>query len=275
MKTPAEPMYLTLREEDIERFMEHLKTEGRTKTTCRKYNRMLRTLYEWLPADKRVYRDSAVSFLETKRAQYSVGTINSAISAYNGLMKFLDHRDFYLTKLPPKEERLPELSREEYLQLLAAARSLGDRQSYLLTKLFANTPLHVQELDALTVEAVKEGTVARKDGSRVRLPKLLCRELLEFTDQESIAYGPVFCSHAGKPLDRTALFRKISLLGESAGVANEKVNPRCLHKLHLKMMEQLREEYEELIARSFERQLEAEQRLIGWTDGISGRALPR
>ena len=64
------------------------------------------------------------------------------------------------------------------------------------------------------------------------------------------------------------MHRKISELGEAAEVASEKVNPRSLRKLHLQTMQDLQMEYEAMIGRSYERQLEAEQRLIGWSGGV-------
>jgi integrase/recombinase XerD len=54
-------------------------------------------------------------------------------------------------KFADMERPQPELTREEYLRLLSAARGANKPRSYLLLKVFGTLGLTVQELSTLTV----------------------------------------------------------------------------------------------------------------------------
>ena len=255
-------------QEDINAYARQMKEKGKSLSAIGNHRRMLRDLYAWLPEDKLLGEAEVEAFLEERHAQNSVGTINNAVAAFNGFMRFMDHRELCLDYRHKEERSYAELTREEYLRLLAAGRRLRDRGGYILVKLFGNTPLRVQELKKVTVEAAKYGVIHSEDGKRITLPEPLRRELLDYAELEGITGGIIFRTRSGTPIDRGNLNRKISELGAEAKVDSEKVNPRCLRRLHLKMMQELQAEYEEMILKNYERQLNAEQRLIGWTDGI-------
>lgn len=268
MGTSTNRKYVVISEKDVDRYVRKLKDDGISANTQQTYRRMLRSLYDWLPEDKRLGEAELAAFLEDKREQYSVGTLNNAIAAVNGLLRHLGRHELCLEHRKKENGSSAELTREEYLRLLAAGRKTQNRGGYVLIKLFGNTPLHVQELEKVTVEAAQKGELRNKEGERVALPGPLCRELLDYAQLEGVTGGAIFRTRSGVPIDRTVVHRRISELGEAAAVASEKVNPRSLRRLHLQMLQELQLEYEAMIGRSYERQLEAEQRLIGWTEGI-------
>lgn len=254
--------------EDIDAYARQMKEEGKSLNTARNYRRMLSDLYDWLPENKHLGEAEITAFLEERRAQYSVGTINNTIAAFNGLMRFLDHQELRLEHKQKTDTDGAVLTREEYLRLLAAGRRLRDRGGYVLIKLFGNTTLRVQELERVTVEAVSTGVIHTKSGEQIPLPGLLCQELLDYAELEGVGKGSIFRTRSGNPIDRTAVHRKISELGEVAELDSEKVNPRSLRRLHMNMMRELEMEYQAMIGRSYEHHLEGEQHLIGWTEGL-------
>lgn len=68
-------------------------------------------------------------------------------------------RDLQLIgQLDTEEEIQPELSRTEYLRLLATARNLGRERTYLMVKVFALTGIRVSELNRVMLRAVGGGT---------------------------------------------------------------------------------------------------------------------
>ncbi|MFR6278549.1 MAG: hypothetical protein ACLULM_06730 [Acutalibacter sp.] len=91
-------------------------------------------------------------------------TVNLQLSPINGLLAHLKLWDYQApTLLCLEEDAQPELRREEYLRLLAAAKARGNRRTYLAVKVFACLGLNVHEL-LLTVEAVASGSVPLADG---------------------------------------------------------------------------------------------------------------
>ena len=92
------------------------------------------------------------------KAGYAPSTINSYLSVNNAYLDFVGHREYQLAnQLKLETELQPELTRTGFLRLLQTARTLGREKVYLLVKLFGTTGLTVQELEKVTVEAVKEG----------------------------------------------------------------------------------------------------------------------
>ena len=161
----------------------------------------------------------------------------------------------------------PELTRNEYLRLLSAARQLGKERTYLLVKTFAVLGLNVQELPCLTVEAVREGRLPAQSGrakSPAAIPSCLREELLNYARQEYIASGPIFLTRTGRTINRTAVTACVQSLAPAAQVAPEKCNPRCLRKLYLSTVAQLEASVRILLEQSHERLLEQEQLVVGW-----------
>ena len=252
-------------------FIADMQSRGRAKNSLEKYLRDLTRLYQFLPPEKRIGRET----LERWRAAlleagYSPRTVNASVSEANSFLAWLGHRELQVARqLAVREEAQPELTRNEYLRLLSAARALGRQRTYLMVKTFAALGLTVQELPRLTVEAVEEtGAVTADAGGRrqVQIPGCLRRELRDYIRQEGLDAGPVFVTRYGKLLRRTQVTAQIQALAREAQVAPEKCNPRCLRKLHQTAMTGIEADVRRLAERTYERLLEAEQLTVGWEE---------
>ena len=161
----------------------------------------------------------------------------------------------------------PELSRNEYLQLLRTAKAHGKERLYLLVKLFAATGITVQELPKVTVEAAEEGRLVCSHNhvkEIVRLPECLRKELLSFSRRRGCFSGPIFQTRAGGPMNRTHISTAIRRLCVEANVSEEKGNPRCLKRLYQNTRTGIENNVALLIDQAMERQLEQEQLVAGW-----------
>ena len=135
-----------------------------------------------------------------------------------------------------REENLLEdvYKRQEYLRLLRAARAQGQRQLYLLVKLFALTGLPLQCLGQVTAAVVRAGggeLSCRGQPFTLCLPDSLQRELLAYMEEQRTGSGPLFVSRSGRVVNRSHLCRSIQELCRTAGVPEEKGSPRCLRAL--------------------------------------------
>ena len=160
-----------LTRDGIERFMTVCQAEGRVEGTLKWYRRGLNRLYDDLPEDKTIRHGTLERWREQLvKAGYAPSTINSYLSVNNAYLDFVGHREYQLAnQLKLETELQPELTRTGFLRLLQTARTLGREKVYLLVKLFGTTGLTVQELEKVTVEAVKEGKPSsppRSDGGR-------------------------------------------------------------------------------------------------------------
>ena len=120
------------------------------------------------------------------------------------------------------------------LRGLPFSSALGREKVYLLVKLFGTTGLTVQELDKVTVEAVKDGKLTvnpSRSKLLLRIPEGLQKELLEYAKRNSYLSGPIFLTKEGTPMSRTYVSTIIRQLCTVAKVPEEKGNPRSLKRL--------------------------------------------
>ena len=268
----AAPAELTVTWEEVCRYLASLVARGRRRETIQVYRPKLEAFYHFLPEDKRVAADT----LELWRAAllregYSPGTANTHVSAANGLLAYLGRRDLQLIgQLDTEEEIQPELSRTEYLRLLATARNLGRERTYLMVKVFALTGIRVSELNRVMVRAVEEGRVLTACDGRaqyVLIPACLQKELAVYLRRVGITAGPVFVTRSGRPMRRTQVSGEIRTLCRDARVDGDKSNPRCLRRLYQVTQERIRDSVQILAEQAHERMLEEEQLTVGWEQG--------
>lgn len=262
--------------EQIDAYLRRMTEQGRSVETIATYRRNLLVFLSWLPKDRRIDRETLPRWRnELLECGYQPRTINLRLSTVNGLPGYLGLREYQLPmqiKLA-KDEIQPELTRNEYLRLLSAAKALGKERTYFLVKVFAATGVSIHGLPRLTAEAVRDGHIIleeRHTKQIILLPQCLQRELMDYLQRENIRTGPVFITRSGSVLTRTAVTGCIQQLARYARVAPEKCNPRCLRKLYQATKEGIQQNISLLVEQAHERLLEQEQISIGWE--VSGHA---
>ena len=65
----------------------------------------------------------------------------------------------------------------------------------------------------------------------IYLPEGLIRDLKEYCIAERITSGVIFMGNAQKPIGRASVYKMLSRIGESAGVARERVYPHSFRHL--------------------------------------------
>lgn len=214
---------VSVTQDDIQCFLTAYDGLKRAEGTYQFYRRKLRKFYEDLPEDKTIRQGT----LESWRGQlldegYATNTVNSFLSAANAFLDHIGHREYQLAgqlkeeKKPPR----PELSRAEYFHLLQTARAMGKERVYLLMKVFAAVGILVQNLQELTVEAIREGRVIcgkNRKQQILMIPKCLQKELLNFAGRNGIRSGPVFLTRDGRPMHQTYISGAMKPVSPMAG----------------------------------------------------------
>lgn len=257
--------------ESMEKYLSFYQEQGCSEETLQSYRRKLEKLYGDLPEDKVIRH----GFMNQWRDQlleegYSASSVNGFLSASNTFLEYIGHRELQAAeKVKAEAAPQPELTRTEYLRLLQAAKILDKERGYLLVKLFATTPLNVQELDKVTVETVTEGRIVTSPSgikTLIKLPACLQEELLHFARREGRLTGPLFVTKEGRPLNRTYVCTIIRQLCPAAQVPEEKGNPRCLKRLYQNTLATIESNVALLVEQALERQLETEQMTVGWEE---------
>ena len=266
-----ESSYYVLTRSDIDLYLQDVASRGCKQGTLENYRRSLLNFFDWLPEGKRVSRKMVYDYQDYLIGKYTSRTVNMKMTAINGLLGFLDLREFQSTVKASVDDTAiqPELSRNEYLRMLSAAKAIGDERLYLIIKLFGTTGIAVQEFDKVTVEAVRSGTIVtfpNRNRLALRIPACVQSELLEYAKEKGVNSGPIFLTREGRPLGRTTLSNMVPHIARYAKVEENKCTPRCLQKLYAETWDTIKSNVNVMLQMTYDKLLEQEQVIYGWQD---------
>ena len=228
----------------MELFESYLRDVKRSsQNTISSYLRDIRQLSEYLHAHTDADLGSAeeeelCEYIDWMRSNgKSVATVSRAIASLKNFYGFLLNNHYVqhnpTGKLVPDKakQKLPQILSSKEVELLLAQPECTDAKGYrdraMLELLYA-TGIRVSELPAITAEAARRGVaVVRCKGKsrRVLIPTRLQKK------QHRIAFGPVFVTRSGAPLDRSNIWREMKALCRAAGVSDKKVFPHNFRHL--------------------------------------------
>ena len=266
-----ESSYYVLARSDIDLYLRDVASRGCKQGTLENYRRSLLNFFDWLPEGKQVSREKVYEYQEYLIGKYTSRTVNMKMTAINGILGFLDLREYQSTVKASVDDTAiqPELSRNEYLRMLSAAKAIGDERLYLIIKLFGTTGIAVQEFDKVTVEAVRSGTIVtfpNRNRLALRIPACVQSELLEYAKEKGVKSGPIFLTREGRPLGRTTLSNMVPHIARYAKVEENKCTPRCLQKLYAETWDTIKSNVNVMLQMTYDKLLEQEQVIYGWQD---------
>lgn len=266
-----ESSYYVLTRSDIDLYLQDVASRGCKQGTLENYRRSLLNFFDWLPEGKQVSREKVYEYQEYLIGKYTSRTVNMKMTAINGILGFLDLREYQSTVKASVDDTAiqPELSRNEYLRMLSAAKAIGDERLYLIIKLFGTTGIAVQEFDKVTVEAVRSGTIVtfpNRNRLALRIPACVQSELLEYAKEKGEKSGPIFLTREGRPLGRTTLSNMVPHIARYAKVEENKCTPRCLQKLYAETWDTIKSNVNVMLQMTYDKLLEQEQVIYGWQD---------
>lgn len=221
--------------EQITAYDTYLRIEERAAGTREKYLRDVQAFVCWLNGAA-VTKEAVTSWKERLLAEHRApSTVNAALSALNGLFRFLGWEDCR-TRFVRVQRRLfrdpaRELTRPDYDRLIAAARELGRDRLALVMEAICSTGVRVSEIRYLTVEAVQRGRAEISLKGKVRtilIPTKLARKLLKYAKKNKTVSGEIFLTGNGKSLSRRQIWAEMKRLCVHAGVEPSKVFPHNL-----------------------------------------------
>ena len=227
-----------LTKETITVFINHLHLEEKSANTIEKYARDVNAFAMFLNG-KADYKELVIEYKQNLIADgYAVSSINSMLAAVNSLFDYLGWIDCKVKSIKIQRQiycpENKELSKAEYLRLVEAAEHNHNRRLNMILQTIGGTGIRISELQFITVEAVKSGTVevACKGKNRVIfIVKKLKKKLLRYAAERHIKAGTIFITKSGKPVNRTNVWREMKALCKQAHVNPDKVFPHNLRHL--------------------------------------------
>ena len=169
---------------------------------------------------------------------YAPSSANAALAAVNGFLRFWGFESCCVKPFKVQKQvycsEEKELTREEYVRLVRAAKEKSSERLALLLETICATGIRVSELPYITVEAVARGEAVVHCKGKTRtvfLPAALQKKLRRYMQSQKIQSGPVFITRTGKPMNRSNIWREMKALCERAKVAPSKVFPHSLRHL--------------------------------------------
>ncbi len=228
---------MTITENQIDLYKNHLISEEKCKVTIEKYIRDITAFSEWL-TDGELSKITVLEYKNRLIEKYAPATVNSVLASLNGFFEFNERYDLKVKNLKVQKQifcqKDKELTKAEYERLLSVAKSKKNERLYLVMQTICSCGLRVSELSHITVDAVYSGRAQVKLKGKIRtilLTKELCAVLKKYIKEQGITSGSVFITRKGKPLDRFSIWRSMKRLCKTAGVAQEKVFPHNLRHL--------------------------------------------
>lgn len=226
-------------QDDLEWFRALLVERELSPRTVEKYVREVRRLLLYLDrSGGTLSKASLVAYKAWLVGAFAPSTVNVAIAAINGYLANAGMEGLCLRRLRVQSDRFrrpeQELTRRDYRRLLHAARQARDRRALLLLQTLCSTGIRVSELRFVTVAAAKSHVATVENKGKVRsvwIPPSLCEQLLAYACDAGVQRGPVLRTSAGRPLDRTCVWRTMKRLAHLAGVGESKVYPHNLRHL--------------------------------------------
>ena len=170
--------------------------------------------------------------------RYAIASANSMIASLNAFLRRMGWGDLCIRQFKVQRQAYTpeekELTRAEYIRLVAAARHKGNWRLALILQTICATGIRVSELRDITVEALHHGEAIVRCKGKSRVVFIvpdLCRSLLVYAKQSGLTSGPVFVTRHGRPVGRTCIWRDMKALCAQAGVAPAKVFPHNLRHL--------------------------------------------
>ena len=227
-----------LTEEHIKSFINHLRMEEKSKNTIEKYTRDVNTFATFLNG-KAVCKEIVIEYKQILIADgYAVSSINSMLAALNSLFDYFGWIECKVKAIKIQRQiycpENKELSKAEYLRLVGAAERNHNHRLNMILQTICGTGIRISELQFITVESVKNGTVevTCKGKNRVIfIVKQLKKKLLRYAAERHIKAGAIFITKSGKPINRTNVWREMKALCKQARVNPDKVFPHNLRHL--------------------------------------------
>lgn len=212
--------------------------EERAQATQEKYGRVAEDFGRWLKG-RAVTREIITEWKAELLSQgYAPSTINTRLAALNRLFEFVGWTECCSKYLKVQRRMFRDSSREltqqEYIRLVRAARDCGNEKLSLLMETICSTGIRVSEVKYITVESIRAGKAEIRMKGKIRtilLASKLSRKLLKYAKKQQIASGAVFCTESGKPMSRYQIWDAMKKICRCAGVDAGKVYPHNLRHL--------------------------------------------
>ena len=226
-----------LNSKKLQKFELYLRNEEKSEATLQKYMRDVRRFASYAGLDG-ISKETVLEYKARLAERYTPTSANSMIAAINAFFRFCGWHELCIKQFKIQREAYcsaeKELTREEYIRLVNAAKDGNNERLSLIIQTICSTGIRVSELQYVTVDALHAGEAfvrCKGKNRRIFIIPELKKKLLRYVKEQRISSGAVFVTRSGRPISRINIWREMKALCEEAGVAPTKVFPHNLRHL--------------------------------------------
>ena len=220
--------------ESIEKFLQ-METEKEVRpNTLTAYRTDLRTLQKFMDG-RDVTKKLMIDYKEYLTANYKTETSNRRLRTARQFLIESGKQEAVVKPVPVKRNLTPEnvMTVSDFDRMLRYAEKLGRTREKAIMQVMAGTGIRFNELQFVTVEAVKAGvmTVVNK-GSIRDIPLAPVKKILQsYCKEQGIREGVIFRTRFDNPISNSQLSRELKYIAGQARVNKKRIHPHSFRHL--------------------------------------------
>ena len=218
----------------IENFL-HMETEKEVRpNTLTAYRGDLLNLQKF--ADGRdVNKKLMIAYKEHLATNYRTETANRRLRTARLFLKQNGEQEAVVKPVPVKRNLTPEnlMTVSDFDRMLRYADKMNRPREKVIMQVIAGTGIRFNELQYITVEAVKAGVTTVQNKGAIRdVPLQPVKKILQtYCKEQGITEGIIFRTRYGNPISNSQLSRELKKIAGAARVSKARIHPHGFRHL--------------------------------------------
>ncbi len=220
--------------ERITEFLEMVKDREVSKNTLTAYRQDLNALLQYA-GNKGITKDLMLQYKEYLAANYKTETANRRLRTARQFLSMDGETAAAVKPVPVKRNLTPEnlMTLSDFERMLRYADKLNRPRERAIMETLAGTGIRFNELQFITLEAVKAGVTTVQNKGAVRdVPLQPVKKILTaYCKEQGITSGIIFRTRCGNPISNSQLSRELKRIAGAARVSKARIHPHGFRHL--------------------------------------------
>lgn len=225
---------MIITEKSIENFLQTETEKEVRPNTLTAYRTDLKSLQTFLDG-REITKKTMIAYKEHLSQNYRTETANRRLRTARMFLKMNGLQDAVVKPVPVKRNLTPEniMSVADFDRMLRYADKLNRPREKVIMQVFAGTGIRFNELQFLTVEAVKSGVMTVTNKGSIRdIPLQPVKKILQtYCKENGITTGVIFKTRYGNPISNSQLSRELKYIAGMGRVSKKRIHPHAFRHL--------------------------------------------
>ena len=218
----------------IEKFLKVTNEKEVRPNTLTAYRGDLQHLQQYMNG-RDVTKSLMIDYKEYLAKNYKTETANRRLRTARQFLRANGEPDIIVKPVPVKRNLTPEniMTLSDFERMIRYAEKLKRPQAKAIMETLAGTGIRFNELQFITVEAVKAGAATVQNKGAIRDVPLqpVKKLLLAYCKEQGITSGVIFTTRYGNPISNSQLSRELKKIAGAARVSKARIHPHGFRHL--------------------------------------------